>query len=82
MFDLFICAYKTYCYLKGSSGKIGPFVGDVFQDLSAGNIKAVNKNTVGLDYGEIKNILKVGFPKIEGIYYTSASTIINLHKDL
>ena len=69
LFDLYIVSHKTHSYyFKGSSGKIGPFVGDVFQDLSAGNIKAVSKNTMGLDYGEIKNILKVGFPKIEGVF--------------
>ncbi len=36
-----------------SSGKLGPFVGEVFQDLNS-------------NIGEIRNILRLNFPPIQG----------------
>jgi len=46
--------YTDFSPAAPSSGQLGPFIGDVFQDLDGrANV--------------IKNILKIGFPKIEGV---------------
>jgi PAP_fibrillin len=51
--------YTDFEPAAASSGKLGPFIGDVFQDLT---VVSISQNKVG----EIKNILKIKFPVIEG----------------
>lgn len=52
--------YTDFEPAAASSGKLGPFVGEVFQDLD-------------MSQGKIKNILKIKFPPIEGALVANAS---------
>jgi hypothetical protein len=45
--------YTDYSPPAASAGKLGPFIGDVYQDLDSKNSK-------------ITNLLKIGFPPIKG----------------
>ena len=52
--------YTDFTPAAASSGKLGPFVGDVFQDLDSKE-------------GIIKNILKIGFPPVSGALVANMS---------
>jgi hypothetical protein len=58
--------YTDFKPASTSSGKLGPFVGDVFQDLSQG-VNSKNRMIRGeRQEGTIKNILKIPYPPIYG----------------
>ena len=62
--------YTDFSPAAPSSGKLGPFIGDVFQDLKSGTLRKNTRLQVNRqDEGIIRNILKIGFPPIYGIYY-------------
>lgn len=70
--------YTDFSPAAPSSGKLGPFIGDVYQDLTDG-ILTKTKLTKGVrrDEGSIRNILKIAFPPISGALYYSLNLLFS-----
>ncbi len=63
--------YTDFSPPAPSSGKLGPFIGDVYQDLTDGILTQTKLvNGIRQEEGSIRNILKVAFPPISGVIYS------------